>query len=374
MMDQKMMDQKMMEQKTPIYNFGAGPACLPPEVLTRIKQDIPDWYEGMSVMELSHRLPVVMEMTQTIESNLRKLLSIPDDFAVLFMQGGARAQFSAAPLNFLAKNPVANYIVTGTWSKLAYEEALKYGQIHLAATSEPYQFSRIPDPATWQFADKAVYCHYADNETIHGVEFARAPEAPDQLLISDMTSNILTKTIDFSRYAMIYASAQKNLGIAGITVVIVRRDCLKQPAHPLTPSTLHYKLFEESQSLYNTPSVFCWYVLGLILEWMLAQGGLSAFIQASQQKSALLYQIIDDSGFYHNPVFPPHRSRMNVPFTLLTPELETQFLAAASQAGLKQLKGHKNVGGIRASIYNAMPMAGVEALATVMQDFEKKHA
>lgn len=396
-----------MDQRTPIYNFGAGPACLPLAVLERIKADIPDWHDGMSVMELSHRSPVMMELTQSIENQLRSLLAIPDHFAVLFMQGGARTQFSAIPLNLLGKNAIANYLVTGMWSKLAYDEATKYGQIQLVATGEPQHFTRIPDPKTWKVADNAAYFHYTDNETIHGVEFSYFPDIDhmphippvstvphlppvspmlhvphvssvpyrqEQLLISDMTSSILTKAIDFSRFGLIYASAQKNLGISGITVVIVRKDLLAQAPNPVTPSMLRYDLFEQSHSLGNTPSIFCWYVLGLVLDWVQAQGGLPTFIEACRKKSELLYQIIDQSNLYHNPVNLPDRSRTNIPFTLNKPELESVFLEEASQIGLKQLKGHKAVGGIRASLYNAMPLAGVEKLAQFMQDFEKIHS
>ena len=363
----------MTDQKTPIYNFGAGPACVPRAVLDQIKADIPDWYDGISVMELSHRLPVTEQLTASIEANLRQILSIPDDFAVLFMQGGARGQFSAVPMNLLAHNPIANYVVTGTWSKLAYEDALKYGQIELAASGEDNQFTRIPDLSTWVLASDAAYCHYADNETIHGVEFASPPKVPDQLLVSDMTSNLLTKVIDFSRYGLIYASAQKNLGIAGITVVIVRREWIKQSPNPLTPSVFRYDLFDQSHSLYNTPPMFCWYVLGLVLDWMKTQGGLKHFIEASRLKSELIYRTIDQSDFYVNAVYPPDRSRINVPFNLKDKALEPIFIEEASALGLKQLKGHKVLGGCRASMYNAMPLAGAEALADFMQAFEKKH-
>lgn len=363
-----------MTHKTPIYNFGAGPACLPHAVLEKIKADIPDWYDGMSVMELSHRLPVLMELTRTIEINLRQILSIPDDFAVLFMQGGARSQFAAVPFNLLHTNPVANYLVTGMWSKLAYEEAIKYGQLQCVATSESNHYIQIPPRDTWQLAPNANYFHYTDNETVHGVEFASPPVVNDQILISDMTSNILTKQIDFSRFGLIYASAQKNLGIAGITVVIIRRDLLQIPPHPLTPSMLRYDLFEQSQSLYNTPPVFCWYVLGLMLDWIIAQGGLNTFIDLSKKKSDLLYKTIDRSDFYTNPVNPADRSRINIPFTLPNSDLDKTFVQMASEAGLKQLKGHKALGGLRASLYNAMPLAGVEALVAFMHDFEKQYA
>lgn len=364
---------KSKDQKTPIYNFGAGPACLPQAVLAKIKADIPEWYEGMSVMEISHRLPVFMELTQTIEKNIRQLLAVPDDFSVLFMQGGARTQFAAIPLNLLAQNPKANYLITGMWSQLARREAEKFGDIHVVATNEDSNADSIPDRASWDILEEAAYFHYADNETIHGIEFHDLPDVPNALLISDMTSNILTKPLDFSRLGLIYASAQKNLGIAGITLVIVRNSLLEQAPFPYTPSTLDYRLFAQSQSLYNTPPVFCWYVLGLMLEWMLQQGGMAHFSDLSQQKSSRLYQCIDNSNLYTSRVPTNNRSRINVPFQFTNPDLMPTFLEAAAQNGLVQLKGHKAVGGLRASLYNAMPLAGVDALIEFMLDFEKKH-
>jgi len=338
----------------PIYNFGAGPACLPIEVLNQIRTDIPDWYEGMSVMEISHRLPVFMDLAQSIEQDLRTLLKIPDEFAVLFMPDGARSQFSAVPLNLLKGATTANYLITGYWSELAFIEAKKYCQP--------------------QANDKnAAYLHYTDNETIQGIEFHQIPHSDGQWLVSDMTSNILTKPIDFKPYGLIYASAQKNLGIAGMTVVIVRKSLIGH-AHPLTPSMLDYDVFFKSNSLYNTPPVFCWYVLGLILKWAMKQGNIETLAFLCQQKSNLLYNVIDNSNFYKNTVPKEQRSRVNIPFDLPTDKLVSLFLQEASDIGLKQLKGHKLAGGCRASIYNAMPIEGVKVLAEFMKTFEKNYA
>ena len=361
-----------------IYNFGAGPACLPNEVLNQIKADIPDWYEGMSIMELSHRAKCVMDLTAEIEADLRKVLSIPEEFAVLFMHGGARGQFSAIPLNCLHSAPVADYLITGMWSKLAYYEAEKYCQPNSVVpidTLENTFESRIPDESTWQLSKNAPYLHYTDNETIQGLEFPAVPQItlnPHQWLICDMTSNILSRPIDFSRMGLIYASAQKNLGIAGITVVIVRKSLLGK-AHPLTPSIFDYKNYYESHSLYNTAPVFCWYVLGLVVKWFIKNGGMPAFEASCAEKSRLVYDVIDHSDFYTNPVFKPHRSRINIPFRLPTEALETLFDQQAWSQGLKQLKGHKAVGGLRASLYNAMPMSGVKDLVDFMKHFEKTH-
>lgn len=356
-----------------IYNFGAGPACVPAEVLEQIRQDIPDWYDGMSIMEISHRLPVFMELTQSIEQDLRHLLVIPEDFAVLFMHGGARTQFSAVPLNLLNGHKTADYLLTGHWSDLAYQEAKQYCEPYLVATSKEAHYTKIPDESTWRFSDEGPYLHYTDNETIHGVEFSNAPPVKDKWLVADMTSNILTKPIDFSRYGVIYASAQKNLGIAGITVVIVRKSLLGH-AHPYTPSTANYTLCEKNFSLGNTPPMFCWYVLGLVLKWTQKQGNIQAIAATCEKKSKLVYDMIDSSNnFYRSPVFKAHRSRVNIPFSLPTEKLETLFLQKASEIGLKQLKGHKTVGGCRASLYNAMPLEGVIALVEFMRDFEKKY-
>lgn len=358
-----------MNSSNTIYNFGAGPACLPKPVLEKIREDIPNWYEGMSIMELSHRLNVVMDLTAKIEANLRSLLAIPDEFAVLFMHGGARTQFSAVPLNLLNGAATADYIITGTWSNLAFKDATAYCKAHCVATTEATQFTQLPSTDTLSFSKDAAYVHYTDNETIHGVEFTNLPPT-DKWLVSDMTSNILTKSIDFSRYGLIYASAQKNLGIAGITLVIVRKALLGK-AHAYTPPTLNYDLCYQQNSMYNTPPVFSWYVLGLVLDWTQANGGCQAFAKESTEKSSLLYNVIDSSDFYRNPVAIDARSRINVPFRLPSDELEKAFLSQAEQQGLSQLKGHKSVGGCRASLYNAMPLKGAQALADFMRHFEK---
>ncbi|MBS0286038.1 MAG: 3-phosphoserine/phosphohydroxythreonine transaminase [Proteobacteria bacterium] len=355
-----------------IYNFGAGPACLPQEVLNQIKADIPDWYDGMSVMELSHRLPVFMELTQTIEADLRQLLEIPNDFAVLFMHGGARTQFAAVPLNLLQGAKTADYLVTGIWSSLAYDEAKKYTNAHCVASGESNQFTQIPQSEEWVFTETSPYLHYTDNETIQGVEFHHVPKCEGKWLVSDMTSNILTKPISFENYGAIYASAQKNLGIAGITVVIVRKELLGK-THAFTPSMLDYTVYEKSHSLYNTPPMFCWYVLGLMLKWTKTLGSCEDIASTCREKANLIYDVIDNSGFYTSPIYKAHRSRMNIPFCLPTEELEQLFLQKANEHGLKQLKGHKLVGGCRASIYNAMPVEGVIALRDFMKSFENTY-
>lgn len=359
---------RLNNQEAP-YNFGAGPACLPHEVLNQIREDIPNWYQGMSIMEISHRLPVVMELTQKIEANLRALLAIPEEFAVLFMHGGARTQFSTIPLNLLNGASTADYLITGTWSNLAYKDASAYCKAHCAATTEATQFTQLPNDQSMSFSSDAAYVHYTDNETIHGVEFTHLPPTKKPL-VSDMTSNILTKSIDFSRFGLIYASAQKNLGIAGITAVMVRKDLLGK-AHAYTPPTLNYDLCYQQHSMLNTPPVFSWYVLGLVLDWTQSQGGCQAFAKLSLQKSSLIYNLIDSSDFYTNPVAQNARSRINIPFRLPEEALEKAFIAQAEEAGLQQLKGHKSVGGCRASLYNAMPLAGAQALCDFMQHFEK---
>lgn len=372
MKGKKMMISNPSESKQSVYNFGAGPACLPPEVLTKIKQDIPDWYEGMSIMELSHRLPVIMALTESIEADLRQLLSIPEEFAVLFTHGGARTQFSAIPLNLLNGAPTADYLITGQWSKLAYEDAKNYCQPNCVASSELEGFVKIPDENTWNFSEKGAYFHYTDNETIHGIEFPALPQTHGKWLISDVTSNIVTKPIDFSGYGLLYASAQKNLGIAGITIVIVRKSLLGR-AHPFTPFTLNYDNWEKTHSLGNTPPVFNWYVCGLVIKWVLSQGGCQQMASLCEQKSKLFYDRIDQSDFYNNQIYKPHRSRVTIPFRLPTQALDALFVAKAGEQGLHQLKGHKLVGGCRACFYNAMPLAGVTALIEFMNEFEKTY-
>lgn len=353
-----------------IYNFGAGPAALPVTVLERIKADIPDWRDGISIMELSHRSSAVCERVEQIEHTLRRLLGVPEDYAVLFMSGGARTQFSVALLNLLNGASTLDYIVTGQWSMLAYEDAKRYCQPHCVASGELEGYTRIPEVSTWSFLDTSPFLHYTSNETIHGVAFA-SPPVVDKLSIVDMTSSIACGTIDFTRTACVYASAQKNLGIAGITVVIVRKDLLGK-AHPLTPPTLNYEQCYQAHSMFNTPAVFAWYVLGLMLDWLFSKGGCEIMAVEQAQKAKLIYDVIDASAMYGNRVYPPHRSLVNIPFTLPTQALESKFLQDADRAGLKQLKGHKIIGGCRASMYNAMPLAGANCLAEFMRDFEKR--
>lgn len=359
-----------MHKARPIYNFGAGPACLPETVLNQIREDIPNWYEGMSVMEISHRLPIFEELTQRSEYNLRKLLQIPDDFSVLFMHGGASAQFSLIPLNILRNATCANYLVSGYWSELAYQEAKRYCQPHLVASSKAADYLEIPAENEWSVQEDAAYFYYTDNETVQGVEFKEPPSVKKNWLVSDMTSNIGTKPIDYDKYALIYAGAQKNLGTAGITIVIVRTELLGC-AHPLTPAVFNYANCLRHYSLGNTPPVFSWYVLDLTVQWTLEQGGCATFMQSCEQKSKLIYDLIDESSFYTNSVNKAHRSRINISFRLPSAELEEKFLREASGLGLKQLNGHKTVGGCRVSLYNAMPLAGVKALAEFMRLFEK---
>lgn len=353
---------------TEVFNFGAGPACLPPSVLEQIREDIPHWHDGMSIMEISHRLPAVVTYMENIEANLRQLLHIPEEFAVLFMHGGARTQFSAVPLNLLHRpkiEPCADYLITGHWSQLAHHDATRYGKTHVVANSVNY--------AEENCTPHAAYFHYTDNETIHGIEFHHTPIVQDTWLVSDMTSNILTKSIDFKTHGLVYASTQKNMGIAGLTVVIVRKELLGF-AHPFTPYTLDYQICEKMGSMSNTPPVFNWYVAGLMIQWSLDQGGITALEAACLEKSALFYDYIDNSeGFYSNTVNTAYRSRITIPFQLSTPELETQFIAQANAQGLKQLQGHKIVGGCRACFYNAMPIEGVQALVDFMREFQKTH-
>lgn len=372
MMSLKMNPKTTTNSEQKIYNFGAGPACLPHQVLNQIREDIPDWYDGMSIMEISHRLPVFMDLAQSIENDLRNLLAIPDDFAVLFMHGGARTQFSAVPLNLLNNVDVGDYLDIGVWSAMALTEAQKYCKPHLVASAKNSNYTQIPSEKEWSFSDKSPYFHYTDNETIQGLEFHQVPARQGKWLIADMTSNILTKPIAFEHYGLVYASAQKNLGIAGITVVIVRKELLGK-AHPMTPSMLDYTVYHQSQSLFNTPPMFCWYVLGLMLKWTQQSGDIEKLRMLCEKKSSLIYDLIDNSSFYTNPVNKAHRSRLNIPFRLPNEKVESLFIQQANEQGLKQLKGHKIVGGCRASIYNAMPLEGVKALVTFMQDFEKKY-
>lgn len=357
------------------WNFGAGPAMLPPAVLKKIQHELLDWKQGMSVMEFGHRTKEIEEVFFNLEQNLRTLLAIPSDFTVLFMHGGARAQFSAIPLNLLGEGESADYIITGHWSSQAALEAKKFADIKIGLDISNSSDYLIPSCANWALSPNAKYVHYTDNETIEGVEFLTPSHLPNQIspnLIADVTSSILSKPIDWTKMGAVYASAQKNLGIAGVCVLIIRQACLKQTAKPI-PAILDFNLMAESKSMYNTPPVFACYVALLITEWIISAGGLPVMQRLAEQRSALLYDYLDNSNFYINAVNPLSRSRINVPFNIKNKALEPELLALATAQGFKQLKGHRVKGGFRASMYNAMPLEGVQALIDLLKQFEQKH-
>ncbi|MEZ5591529.1 MAG: 3-phosphoserine/phosphohydroxythreonine transaminase [Gammaproteobacteria bacterium] len=354
------------------YNFSAGPAVLPEAVLQRAREEMLDWQgSGMSVMEMSHRGKEFMSIAALAEADLRNLLSIPDNYKVLFLQGGASTQFAMVPLNLLHSKKTADYVNTGAWSKKAIQEARRFCQVNVAASSEAQRFTCVPPRAEWHCQADAAYLHYTHNETIGGVEFSDIPESAVPL-VSDMSSTLLSRPLPVERFSLIYAGAQKNIGSAGLTIVIVREDLIGQ-ALPGTPSMLDYKVHADSGSMSNTPPTYAWYMAGLVFQWIQELGGLEAMAQRNQAKAELLYGFIDQSGFYSNPVEPGSRSWMNVPFTLADSKLDDTFLAEAKQAGLLSLKGHRSVGGMRASIYNAMPIEGVQALIDFMADFQRRY-
>jgi phosphoserine aminotransferase len=356
------------------YNFSAGPAALPTEVLERAQKELLDWNDsGMSVMEMSHRSKEFLSIAEQAENDLRELVAIPENYKVLFLQGGASSQFAMVVLNLLGNKPSADYINTGQWSKKAIAEAKRFCEVNVAATSEDTGFTSIPPRADWQLNPDAAYVHYTPNETIGGVEFHFIPEVGDVPLVADMSSTILSRPIDVSKYGIIYAGAQKNIGPAGITVVIVREDLIGK-ALPGTPSMFNYKVHAGAGSMYNTPPTYSWYISGLVFQWLKALGGMKAIAEINQRKAEKLYTTIDASDFYHNPVDLGCRSWMNVPFTLADESLDSVFLSEAMQAGLLTLKGHRSVGGMRASIYNAMPEAAVNRLIEFMADFEQRFA
>jgi phosphoserine aminotransferase len=356
-----------------IYNFSAGPAALPESVLERARDEMLDWRgSGMSVMEVSHRGADFIEYAERSEANLRSLLGITDDYAVLFLAGGATLQFASVPLNLAPPGATTDYVLTGSWGKKAVGEAERYATVNIAADSSGSGFTTIPDPSGWRVSQDAAYLHYTPNETIVGVEFHYVPEVSDAPLVADMSSTILSRPIDVSRFGLIYAGAQKNVGAAGIALVIVRRDLIGN-ARRETPGVIDYKVMAESGSMWNTPPTFSWYIAGLVFEWLEEQGGLAAMAERNERKARKLYAAIDASDFYTNRVAVDCRSWMNVPFTLADPDLDKFFLAESSASGLANLKGHRLVGGMRASIYNAMPEAGVDALIGFMSDFEARH-
>lgn len=356
-----------------VFNFSAGPAALPQAVLERAKEEILDWQgTGMSVMEMSHRGKAFMSIAAQAEADLRELMAISDDYDVLFLQGGASSQFAMVPINLLRGKKSADYINTGAWSKKAIAEAKRYCDVNVAATDEANNFTGVPAFDSWQLNKDAAYLHFTPNETIGGVEFPFLPETGDVPLVADMSSNILSRPIDVSKYGVIYAGAQKNIGPAGLTVVIVRKDLIGQ-AQDGMPSMFDYAIHSKNDSMYNTPPTYGWYLAGLVFDWLKQNGGLTAMAETNDRKAKKLYDAIDGSDFYANPVVPECRSVMNVPFTLADPELDKTFLEGAEQAGLTTLKGHRSVGGMRASIYNAMPEAGIDALVAFMADFEKRN-
>ena len=355
------------------FNFCAGPAALPEAVLNRAKEDLLDWQgRGLSVMEMSHRSEEFVAIAEMAEANLRQLMNISDDYAVLFLQGGATQQFSAVPLNLLDGSGVASYVNTGQWSKKAIKEAKKYCEVNVVASSEADNFCSIPAFEQWQIDNSTAYLHYTPNETIGGVEFFWTPEV-DMPLVADMSSTILSRPIDVSKFGVIYAGAQKNIGPSGLTLVIVRKDLLGK-AEAKTPSMLDYQVQADAGSMSNTPPAFAWYMAGLVFEWLQEQGGLGAIEKINRRKAEKLYGFIDSHDFYANPVELQSRSLMNVPFTLADSALDKEFLSGAEEAGMLNLKGHRSVGGMRASIYNAVPEAAVDALIEYMKQFASSHA
>jgi len=353
-----------------IVNFSAGPAMLPAEVLSRAGDEMLDWRgSGMSVMEMSHRGPEFISIAAEAEADLRSLAAIPESYKVLFLQGGATLQFAQVPMNLLRGKGKADYVLTGEWSKKAIKEAKNYCDVAVAASSEDRNFSYAPKQ--WKLRPDAAYVHYCSNETIGGVEFHKTPtvEIP---LVADASSHFLSRPLEVAKHGLIYAGAQKNAGPAGLTFVIVREDLIGAAAKG-TPTVMDYKLQADADSMLNTPATYAMYVAGLVFKWIKQQGGLAALEQKNIEKAKLLYDFLDSSGFFRNPVAKEDRSRMNVPFTLKKPELDPVFLKGAEERGMVQLKGHRSVGGMRASIYNAMPPEGVQRLVQYMKEFEQRY-
>jgi phosphoserine aminotransferase len=355
------------------FNFCAGPAALPEAVLLRAQAELLDWHgKGLSVMEMSHRSDEFVSIAIKAERDFRDLLSIPSHYKVLFLQGGASQQFAQVPLNLLPENGTADYIDTGIWSQKAVEEASRYGNINVAASAKAYDYFAIPGQNDWKLSKNAAYVHYVPNETIGGLQFNWIPETGDVPLVADMSSDILSRPVDVSRFGMIFAGAQKNIGPSGIVVAIIREDLLGR-ARSLCPTMLNYKVAADNGSMYNTPPTLAWYLSGLVFEWLKEQGGVEAMAKRNDIKQRTLYDFIDASGLYSNPINPSDRSWMNVPFRLADDRLDKAFLAGAEARNLLNLKGHRSVGGMRASIYNAIDIAAVNALTAYMAEFEKEH-
>ena len=358
---------------TRVFNFSAGPAVLPEPVLRRAADEMLDWHgSGMSVMEMSHRGKEFIAIHAEAEALLRELMNIPANYKVLFMQGGAIGENAIVPLNLMGSKTGADYIHTGEWSKKSMKEAKRYGKVNMAASAEASGFTQVPPRDTWQLDPNAAYVHICSNETIGGVEYHFTPDTGSVPLVADMSSNILSRPLDVARYGLIYGGAQKNIGPAGLTIVIVRDDLLGH-AHPLCPSAFNYQEQADNDSMLNTPPTYAIYIAGLVFNWIKQRGGLVAMEAHNRQKAALLYDYLDKSSFFSNPVKRADRSLMNVPFKLKNEALDDTFLKGAQARGMVQLKGHRSVGGMRASIYNAMPIEGVQALVAYLQEIEAQH-
>jgi len=358
---------------TRVHNFSAGPAALPEPVLRQAAEEMLDWHgSGMGVMEMSHRGPQFMAIAAEAQALLRELMQVPANYKVLFMQGGALAENAIVPMNMLRGRASADFIETGEWSRKSIAEARRYGGVNVAASSADTTFTTVPARETWRLDPNAAYVHICSNETIGGVEFHEVPDVGEVPLVADMSSSILSRPVDVSRYGLIFGGAQKNIGPAGLTLVIVREDLLGG-ALPCTPTAFDYRVVADNDSMYNTPPTYAIYVAGLVFQWIKAQGGLAAMERLNQAKADLLYGTLDASGFYRAPVARDCRSRMNVPFFLHDSRLDAEFLKGAEARGLVQLKGHRVVGGMRASLYNAMPLEGVQALVAYLKEFEARH-
>jgi phosphoserine aminotransferase len=356
-----------------IYNFSAGPAVLPKEVLAQARDEMMDWHgSGMSVMEMSHRGKDFMGIAAETETDLRELLAIPANYKVLFLQGGAHSQFSMVPMNLLRGKQTADYINTGLWSGKAIAEAQRYCKVNVAASSADKNFTYAPPQNQWRLNTSAAYVHYTSNETIGGVEIFSTPETGNVPLVADMSSHILSRPIDISAYGVIYAGAQKNIGPAGLTIALIRDDLIGDTISG-TPTMFDYKVHADNGSMYNTPATYAIYIAGLVFKWLKAKGGLAEMEKINILKAGLIYDCIDASDFYNNPVVRINRSRMNIPFTLKDSALDAEFLKQAQDNGLLQLKGHKLISGMRASVYNAMPLEGVQTLIEFMRHFEQAH-
>jgi phosphoserine aminotransferase len=358
---------------TRVFNFSAGPAALPEPVLRQAADEMLDWHgSGMSVMEMSHRGKEYISIQAEAESLLRELLAVPANYKVLFLQGGAIGQNAIVPMNLLRGRSGADYVNTGEWSKKSIKEAKKYCTVNVAASAEASKFTSVPPQDSWQLDPNAAYVHICSNETIGGVEYHWTPDTGDVPLVADMSSNIMSRPVDVSRYGLIYAGAQKNMGPSGVTVIIVRDDLIGD-ALPITPSAFDYKQQADNDSMLNTPPTYAIYIAGLVFKWLKAQGGLAAMEAHNRKKAALLYDYLDATSFYSSPIARDDRSLMNVPFKLRDESLDEAFLKGAQQRNMLQLKGHRSVGGMRASIYNAMPIEGVKALVAYMKEFEASH-